>query len=551
MKKNTFLLILICCLFGIWGCALPYGHYFPPKTQKYTYATRIIDLPFNQALNLMSDVLERPAASQVVGLFMRSTYVWQINNRGQRSAEMKKKIEHYTSVDCGTYVGLGGETFEVIDKDSLYEIKLSQISDSQTRIKIKFIGGGGRWVLSPETDAIISGKEEIDSKERCIPTGEFERDTLASLDSNDVRQKIAWLKANYTLQEKVELENLNIDLTEAQHWKENGFTAPDIAAWKKAGFRLSEAVDWRNAKFKTAEAHEWKNDSFDLLGAIKWKGAKFSPAEAREWQQASFDLPEAIKWRDAKFSLLDAKEWKDNGFSVDEAKNYRAKGYDPTLARWVKGGFNPDEAAKWIEHSFALTGNSLYETALVWKNAGFNYEEAMKWTEDGFSLEEAKKNKGIGLKEALRRREVAEERRETALWIKKGFSLKELAFWKEAKFNTEDAIKAKERGETLNEAIELKPCGYNESIADLVQTNPYDVKNKCFQFAGQRLQLLGRSTALFSVGQFIFYVDFAPGSVPMYCSSGVVKGIGTFSYVTAMGTENIIPKMKVLECNHP
>lgn len=388
-------LILITFIFLLSGCGIFLNEYVPPK-QNYNPYVQTIDLPFDAALDVTSTILDDFRSPPTFSIINISK--WKISERDKTA---KREVMIYGTVDCGTY-RVYPTIFNIANKaDSLFEIDLYRVSDSQTSIKIRFIGVPKKseyWIvedvdhLSSLNKELVLGLFDFSNKAQCISTpGEIEKRILitlnSELNSDEIKEAIAWVKAGLTLQERAEWKKIGISLSEAIQWEEKGFTVSAAAAWKNASFHLSEATDWRNAKFE--------------------------PSEAKEWKEASFDLSETIKWKESKFATpAEAREWKINMLSPDEANNFRAKGYNATLARWIKGGFNPAEAAKWIN------SNHTYDSALAWKNAGFDYDKALAWLREGFTSQEAKENRSVGIKEALKDKVRKEEAaREAARWI--------------------------------------------------------------------------------------------------------------------------------------
>ena len=87
------------------------------------------------------------------------------------------------------------------------------------------------------------------------------------------------------------------------------------------------------------------------------------------------------------------------------------------------------------------------------------------------------------------------------------------------------------------------PKGFG-NLYMLLSANPYDVGGNCYEFAGDTMQILSRTTALFTQNNQVFYVDFGDASVPNIGFHGIVKGVGTYEYVTRVGVEKKIPSLK-------
>jgi len=77
----------------------------------------------------------------------------------------------------------------------------------------------------------------------------------------------------------------------------------------------------------------------------------------------------------------------------------------------------------------------------------------------------------------------------------------------------------------------------------LVNLNPFDSKDKCFEYQGRLVQLLSRNQALFSLitaTDPFALVDFGKDSAPLNYFSGVVLGKGAYSYQTVSGSQKIV-----------
>jgi hypothetical protein len=99
-------------------------------------------------------------------------------------------------------------------------------------------------------------------------------------------------------------------------------------------------------------------------------------------------------------------------------------------------------------------------------------------------------------------------------------------------------------GSTERPAWNDKMCPKGiEEFGSLIYANPYDNTDRCFSFVGKPVQLLGRSTALFSFetgripGAFI---NLKGESVPMNFLSTFVIGRGAYRYQTVDGSQNIV-----------
>lgn len=176
----------------------------------------------------------------------------------------------------------------------------------------------------------------------------------------------------------------------------------------------------------------------------------------------------------------------------------------------------PDTFLKTRYHEYlrawANTGLSRSEQN-QWENAGFLPNEAKKWKRAHFSIQQAEEWIGQGVTTPESARKVMANNRE-----------------KNARINS------------------LCPAGVRKF--NIIYTNPYTVQEKCYSFSGRFFQLLGRSKALFFSWPFsknTVLIDFSPQPVPNgIWFNGIVKGQGVYKYQSAMGVEELVPKLKVI-----
>lgn len=85
-------------------------------------------------------------------------------------------------------------------------------------------------------------------------------------------------------------------------------------------------------------------------------------------------------------------------------------------------------------------------------------------------------------------------------------------------------------------------------VGDLISTNPYDVKGKCFAFVGEKLQILSRTVGLYRLGSdLVYYINFGSDSAPGILYQGYVRGVGIYQYETVMGASKIVPSFVPIE----
>ncbi|MBI4727599.1 hypothetical protein HY768_10360 [candidate division TA06 bacterium] len=140
------------------------------------------------------------------------------------------------------------------------------------------------------------------------------------------------------------------------------------------------------------------------------------------------------------------------------------------------------------------------------------------------------------------------------------FMVAEAIEWRKVELNPQKAKKLSQNGYTpeilgkylhynISEKsrIELEKQGSKgiEDMRTLLYGNIYNLQGRCFEFVGQRLQSLSKTTALYAVGENIYFLDFGNSSAP-YVVQAAVQVFSTYTYVTNMGTINKIPWLVVL-----
>lgn len=114
--------------------------------------------------------------------------------------------------------------------------------------------------------------------------------------------------------------------------------------------------------------------------------------------------------------------------------------------------------------------------------------------------------------------------------------------------------KMEDKGWKKQDRIEaVCPEGLEGFRSLLMSVNPYDVGGRCFKFIGERLQILGRTIALFYIGvkrpdAEVVLLDFGFVSVPgSLVFQGLVRGEGAYEYLTTLGAVNIVPRLHVIK----
>lgn len=125
---------------------------------------------------------------------------------------------------------------------------------------------------------------------------------------------------------------------------------------------------------------------------------------------------------------------------------------------------------------------------------------------------------------------------ESKKWHQAGITQRMAALYRYNRFSIGTAL--------AHEKKLKEKCGEKiYTFFDLLSMNPYDIKNKCFEFAAQPLQLLSRKTGLYKYNGKVFYLNFKH-SAPNRYFGGFFYGLGEYKYTTSNNTKNIIPKLK-------
>ena len=194
-------------------------------------------------------------------------------------------------------------------------------------------------------------------------------------------------------------------------------------------------------------------------------------------------------------------------FSIPASFLAQLKQTQEEINRWKIVGFDPVTMKDWKAVGFISE-----EEAKDWKLAGFEPFAAASWRSEGLTPEQAR------IKEQAKRKAEA------------------VAQAKEEK--------ARAKAEANQREYErLKAQAKN--MYTLIMTNPYDVKDNIYEVTGIRFSLLSQSVALYKADTFIFLADCGSTSAP-YILQGIARGVGPYSYLTTLGTQNTVPRLKVL-----
>jgi hypothetical protein len=292
-------------------------------------------------------------------------------------------------------------------------------------------------------------------------------------------------------------------LAEAKEWEPTGFGILTVGRLREMGCTPKEALEWQALKMGGDEVVQWRAANFLPSEVAEWRKSGFEPQEARDRKNAGFSAAQAAEWGTYTLEAID--EWRQAGCSPSDARSFDQEGIRSSeLLEWKKAGLGMQDINQWSERF-----SDLHE-AIGWKKAGFSLKQTKDW--DDMYYEEA------------------------APWKKAGFTPGEARLWR----HIGDTTPAQARNYK-------KACPKGVGLmGDLVQTNPYDCNGRCYQYIGETLQILNRTTGLYKAGNDPVYIDFGEASAPPNYYQGMVKGTGTFEYVDTFSRKRIVPKLKTI-----
>lgn len=358
-----------------------------------------------------------------------------------------------------------------------------------------------------------------------------------------------------------------MDPKEVEQWRSAGINnSAEVELWKAFGFGPSEAADWGrpkkefnplwfddNGQLKYGTRWEvlWRNTRFTAVQAYWWKIAGFNVDEAKKWSKTSIPFGyDQTRLNGTGLSQRDVQQWIDtNVLSLDQmtdskmAREQLREEHSLSEAResffakqWKNAGLSPDETNQWIESEPQAQGIRELVEVVKWKKAGFLPQEAKKWN-----------YLKMGLGEVLRWKKAGFDPEKAGEWMMTGLTPEEAK--KEAKKQQETEEREQKKQAQLFKSV--CPKGVEE-FSELIRSNPFDVKGRCFQFNGKMFQLLSRTSALFTLDlgrdmDRTWYLNFGNKSVPnIPFFQGYVKGEGVFEYTTVLGAKQVISKLKVI-----
>lgn len=312
-----------------------------------------------------------------------------------------------------------------------------------------------------------------------------------------------WERAGFTYKDAKSWYDIGVKNPEnAKMWIDNGFTPTEADKFincksknfygynetkKFCNCSIEEAKNLKNTGLSLETLNNWISE-IGCSETIKWIEKRFDLGEVLEYKRQNISVEEAVKWNTLPIPLESKLRCITNKYTVEDINNLmKNHNISSTTLSEICHYINQNDNEEWGKNGFTI------RERLLWIKEGFSCEKAVEWRKHGFKLEEAKKFERIGVKNAI--------------LVKKNC-----------------------------------PKGY-EDFTKLFFTNPYDTKNRCFEFYGKSFQILSRTSALFMVEYKIFYLDSGNNSIP-FIFQGIVKGEGVFEYVTSLGMHNTVPKLK-------
>lgn len=262
------------------------------------------------------------------------------------------------------------------------------------------------------------------------------------------------------------------------------------------------------------------------------------------------------------------------GYSEQSACEFLSIGQDvdTELAReYMLNGFSSDEALAWAKVGFTqemgMPGDApTADDALLWKKAGFSPEQAGVLVKSYPSPDVVTelKNFGFTSKEIASWALFASQYRDNP----PDDLAKQMLSWKQAGFDSRDAASYAHSGlDVEGGKYAERDCHGRFDQQDITRVNPYRVKNRCYVYNGEVVQLLNETTVLsqeagYQIAQqlgdalgigsnnspnlvrVIFNERFgAPANGADF--TALVKGVGVYKYSSLAG-EQIVPTVVVL-----
>ena len=385
----------------------------------------------------------------------------------------------------------------------------------------------------------------------------------------------------------------------AKEWHNAGWTDADaVISWLDAGWSNPvKARAWYDVVPSGAKASKWHDAGFDLEGTKQWKAKGYDYDTAQQFKTAGLNLTDVTKWHDAGWTDADAViEWHNAGFNSTEAKQWQNvvlsqvnaehvqskqpptefKGTEPNtalekyvakmeqqeqsnptcysyLTKCREHQFSwdtnrPDEEQACHDYKACIKKNSILKVigeAKSWIKDGFTVGDAKQWHESDFQPDTAKAWRDVGFNPSGATEWLGwiSDPVSAKEWIKAGYTAEQADSWMSStaswvNISVSDAIKVKRTcGKTLH------------PMTELLKTNPYDVKHKCYFFSGNLLQILSRTRGLYLAGLTTepFYLDFGSLSASSGSFTGIVKGIGAYQYRNTLRALVITSKFRVVE----
>jgi hypothetical protein len=265
-------------------------------------------------------------------------------------------------------------------------------------------------------------------------------------------------------------------------------------AWRTTRFKelRDQACLWLTAGFtEPEEASVWQQAGFGPIDAKNLKSVGADPTAALLWKKSGFTVNECISWFTAKTTISDALGWKSHDISA-------------ATVGWYPALYSADQIVA------SETTSSAFR---AYREAGLPFDFVSGWTKVGLKPEDVQIYGPVAAKDALVQ--------------KRGNK------YMEGMCPTQDRLKAE----------------------DLVGTNPYAVKGKCYDMGAVFCyQLLSRRSGLYNLSgddsnPYIVKLNFpatidAPVKGVMF--EALIKGVGAEQYTSSAGVLQTVPVFKVV-----
>lgn len=112
------------------------------------------------------------------------------------------------------------------------------------------------------------------------------------------------------------------DPNAAKPWHEIKFSATEAQLWRDRGFSPYDAALWVKLGLTYPEIQQWQDQGMSALAAQSWLDINIKdPVQAKAWLDSNLEAGEVSRWHQAGYNALEALELKDKGIHDPPPKN--------------------------------------------------------------------------------------------------------------------------------------------------------------------------------------------------------------------------------------